>query len=143
VVIDWDHQIPPIKENKMLSSRTIKFLTAAVLIAVAVLATTSMVNPVVGETMSGSNAQGLAQYHQSERAGQTAEMGLAKYYRSERAPTLNTSQEVGLVQYHRSERGLNAPDVDGLAIYFSSERGFPIRDLGAFNSYQRSEWFGQ
>ena len=107
----------------MLSSRTIKFLTAAILVAIAVLATTSMSNPVVGEAVSGSNMQGLAQYHQSERAGQTAEMGLA--------------------QYHRSERGLNAPQATGLAIYFGSERGFPIRDLGAFNVYQRSEWFGR
>ena len=107
----------------MLSSRTIKFLTAAILIAVAVLATTSMASPVVGEAVSGSNAQGLAQYHQSERAGQTA--------------------EIGLVQYHRSEWSLNSPKAAGLAIYFSSERGFPIRDLDAFDAYQRSEWFGQ
>lgn len=107
----------------MLSSRTIKFLTAAILIAVAVLVTTSMTSPVVVQPMAASNAHGLAQYYQSERAGQTAEMGLAKY--------------------HRSEWGLNAPQAAGLAIYFSSERGFPIRDLGAFNAYQRSEWFGQ
>jgi hypothetical protein len=132
----------------MLSSRTIKFLTAAILIAVAVLATTSMSNPVVGESMSVSNAQGLAQYHLSERAGQTAEMGLAKYYRSERASAMNTSQEVGLAQYHRSEWGLGERTVNvitdaGMAKYFSSERNFPIRDLGAFNAYQRSEWFGQ
>jgi len=68
----------------MLSNRTIKFLTTAVLIAIAVLATISMVNPVVGETMSASNAEGLAQYSQSERAGQTAETGLTQYHRSER-----------------------------------------------------------
>ncbi len=103
----------------MLSNRTIKFLSVVILIAVTALATTSMVVPPI----PASNAQGLAQYYQSERAGQTAEMGLA--------------------QYHRSERGLNVPQAAGLAIYLSSERGFPIRKLGAFNAYQRSEWFGQ
>jgi hypothetical protein len=107
----------------MLSSRTIKFLTAAILIAVAVLATISMVSPVVEKSVSASNADSRAQYHQSERAEQTAEMGLA--------------------QYHRSERSSYDPQAAGQAIYFNSERSFPIRDLGAFNTYQRSEWFGQ
>lgn len=112
----------------MLSSRTIKFFTAVTLIAIAVFATTSMSSLVVGKTMSTSNAQGLVQYYQSERAGQTAEMGLAQYHRSE---------------WSLGESAVNVPADAGLAIYFSSERGFPIRDLGAFNAYQRSEWFGQ
>lgn len=110
----------------MLTSRTIKFLSAAILIAVAVFATTSMMGPsrlVTDQSMAGSNAQGLAQYHQSERAGYTKEAGLA--------------------QYHLSEWGLNAPQAAGLAIYHRSERGFPIRKMAAFNAYQRSEWFGQ
>ena len=115
----------------MLSSRTIKFLSAAILIAVAVFATTSMISLprlVAGEPMAVSNPQGFAQYHQSERAGQTTEMGLAQYHRSE---------------WGLGERAVKVPATAGLAIYFSSERGFPIRDQGAFNAYQRSEWFGQ
>ena len=138
----------------MLSSRTIKFLSAAILIAAAVFATTSMIGPsrlVTDHSMAVSNVQGLAQYHQSERAGQTAEVGLAKYYRSERGLSVskvNIPQAVGLAQYHRSEWGLdesaaNTPTTADLAIYFSSERDFPIRNLAAFNAYQRSEWFGQ
>ena len=126
MIIDWDYLIPPIKEIKILSSRTITFLAVAALIVAAVFATISMINlprPVVEQPMAASNAQGLAQYHQSERAGYTKEAGLA--------------------QYHRSEWGLNVHQAAGLAIYHRSEHGFPIRDLSSFNAYQRSEWFGQ
>lgn len=31
----------------------------------------------------------------------------------------------------------------GMAIYFASEHSIPLRDLSAFNAYQRSEWFGK
>ena len=115
----------------MLSNRTIKFLTAAILIAVAVFATTSMISPshlVTDQSMAVSNAQGLAQYHESERAGYAKEAGLAQYRRSE---------------WGLNEGALNTPQAAGLAIYLSSERSFPIRKMAAFNSYQRSEWFGQ
>jgi hypothetical protein len=72
----------------MLSNRTIKFLTVAALIVVAVFATTSMIDlshPVIEHSMVASNAQGLAQYHQSERTGYSKEAGLAIYFDSERS----------------------------------------------------------
>jgi hypothetical protein len=55
---------------------------------------------------------------------------------------------MGLAQYHRSEWGLdgrtiNEPQGAGMAIYFASERSIPLRDMSAFNPYQRIEWFGQ
>ena len=106
----------------MLSSRTmIIFLAVATLIVVAVFATTSMINLpglAVEQPMTVSNVQGLAQYHQSERAGQTKAMGLA--------------------QYHRSEWGLNKSVLDtsqdaGMTIYFNSERSIPIGSTDPFD----------
>lgn len=118
----------------MLSSRTvIVFLAVAALIVAAVFVTTSMINlvrPDVEQPMAASNAQGLTQYQQSERAlypGYNTEVGLTQYHKSERA---GQSFEMGLAQYYRSERGL-------------SEGTMAVsNDLG-WAQYHRSEWFGK
>jgi len=118
IVTDWDHPIHPIKETNMLSSRTITFLAVAVLIVAAIFATTSMLvglpSSDLEQPKAASNAQGLAQYHQSERAGQSTAMGLAQYHRSE---------------WDVYESTENA----GLAIYFESERNTPIGSADPFD----------
>ena len=97
---------------------------------------------------------GLEKYHRSEWGlseqplNKSQDAGLAIYFQSERALNAAPDKEVGLAQYHRSEWGLNGatfnkPQDAGMAIYFASERSIPLRDMSAFNPYQRSEWFGQ
>lgn len=108
----------------MLSSRTITFLAAAVLIVAAVFVTTSMINlpgSVLEQPKTVSNAKGLAQYHQSEWALYPAK-----------------NAEVGMAQYHRSEWGVYESAVNdardaGLAIYFNSERSIPIGSTDPFD----------
>jgi hypothetical protein len=118
----------------MFSNRTTQFLAVVILIAITALATISMDNPphsVFAKPVPEAIEQGLAIYRQSEKAFYSA-----------------SNIELGLAQYHRSEWGLSEPTLNepqdaGLAIYFASERGIRVRDLSAFNAYQRSEWFGQ
>lgn len=118
----------------MFSNRTTRFLIVATLIAITALATISMDSPpnsVFAKPVPEAIEQGLAIYRQSERAFYSVpnnELGLAQYHRSE---------------WGLSERTLNESQDAGLAIYFASERGIRVRDLNAFNAYQRSEWFGQ
>ena len=105
----------------MLSNRTITFLAVAVLIVAAVFVTISMISlpgSVLEQPKAVSNTEGLAQYHQSERAGQSTAMGLAQYHRSEWGVYESTENE--------------ARDA-GLAIYFKSERSIPIGSTDPFD----------
>ena len=95
----------------MLSSRTITFLAVAVLIVAAIFATTSMLvglpSSDLEQPKAVNNAQGLAQYNQSEKAGQSTAMGLAQYHRSEWGvyeSTENVTRDAGLAVYYESER---------------------------------------
>lgn len=97
---------------------------------------------------------GLEKYHRSEWGlserplNKSQDTGLAIYFQSERSLFSPPDKEMGLAQYHRSEWGLDERMIDepqdaGMAIYLASERSIPLRDVSAFNPYQRSEWFGQ
>lgn len=118
----------------MFTNRTTRLLALITLIAITALATISMDSPphsVFAKPVPEAIEQGLAIYRQSERAFYSV-----------------SNIELGLAQYHRSEWGLSEPTLNkpqdaGLAIYFASERGIQMRDLSAFNAYQRSEWFGR
>lgn len=102
---------------------------------------------------SPNNELGLDLYHNSEwgldaqAQNLNQDVGLAIYHQSERATYSSLDNKLGLALYHRSEWGLDGRTAEqskeiGQAIYFTSERSITLRDLGAFNAYQRSEWFG-
>ena len=141
----------------MLKNRKIQMLGLAVLIATAALVTISAVRPSASALIpfTGSNSEGLAIYHGSERSAQGANpKGLAIYYQSERGQAYSaqsevtpaTSYEAGLAQYHRSERGMPLADTNGLAIYQKSERMQPVnwtKSSDPLYKYHQSEWFGK
>jgi hypothetical protein len=100
--------------------------------------------------VTGSNAEGLAQYQRSERGAPVANLnGLATYHQSERgganaAPA--TSNQAGLAQYYLSERGAPVAAQDGLAIYHQSERMQAVnwtKSSDPLYKYHQSEWFGK
>ena len=82
----------------------------------------------------------LTAYFESERTLTGAQTDLAAYHESER--TLIGSQ-TDMAAYHLSERTLVDPATD-MTAYLNSERVLvPVRNLDQFNTYQRSEWFGE
>jgi hypothetical protein len=87
------------------------------------------------------NAEGFLQYRQGEWISvPVPAMDLNAYHLSER--TLIDPQ-TDMAAYHQSERTLIEAET-GLAAYLESEKTLiPVRDLSAFNAFQRSEWFGE
>jgi hypothetical protein len=89
---------------------------------------------------AAAEASDLSAYHRSERTLASADAGLAIYQQSERNLT---GAQNDLMAYHQSERTRTGLSAD-LAAYVQSEKTLlPVRDLSAFTSYQRSEWFGK
>lgn len=141
----------------MLKNRKIQMFGIILLIVAAVLVSLSAVRAPASAfvPVTGSNAEGLAQYQRSERDASLANQnGLAIYQQSERmqayaaqnkvAPA--TSYEAGLAQYHRSERGMPLAVTNGLAIYHESERMQPVnwtKSSDPLYKYHQSEWFGK
>lgn len=84
---------------------------------------------------SGTNAEGLAIYHQSERSttagAQINAVGLEIYHHSERNLSSPRANVQGMAIYHRSERGTTVDigvNMAGLEIYWQSERGSTVSD---------------
>jgi hypothetical protein len=134
----------------MLKKRKIQMFGVILLIVAAVLVSLSAVRAPAPAfvPVTGSNAEGLAQYQRSERSAQAAnQKGLAIYLQSERV--LANPAEIdanGLAIYHLGERSVPLGETNGLAIYHQSERMQPVNWTGSSDplyKYHQSEWFGK